>query len=222
MFALGAILCEILTGAPPYAGERAQILRDAAEGRLDEALRRLNGSKADPELVDLARRTLEPDPAKRPRHAGVVAREVAAHLASVRERAQAAEVAAAEARATAAAERRSRRRTTLLAAALCAAIAAAGLIANRAARERGARAEQSIAEVAMMYRKAGWFLDESREIPVDQLPRWQEAIALVRRTAETIGAGAPDQQTRDGVAQLVDELKAEEASIAAALRDDSN
>ncbi len=213
VFALGAILCEILTGQPPYVGDRAQVLQNAADGRLDEAITRLSAASADPELIALARRSLAADRSARPRHAGVVAREIAAHLASARERAQAAEIAAAEARAAAAVERRTRRRTTLMAAALCLAVAAAGVLATHSQRQRRARAEQSIAEVAMMYRKGAWFREEASRVPVDQLPRWQEALALVRRTAEIIGAGATDQEMRDSIAQLVAELKAEDARI---------
>ena len=71
VFALGAILCEILTGQPPYIGSRPQILEDAAAGRLDDAFARLDSCGAEDELIRLARRCLDPSRAVRPRHAGV-------------------------------------------------------------------------------------------------------------------------------------------------------
>jgi serine/threonine-protein kinase len=213
VFALGAILCEVLTGQAPWIGSRPQILEDAAAGRLDDAFARLDSCGFEGDLIQLAKRCLDPSRAVRPRHAGVLAHEVRAFLASVGDRARAAEVVAAEARATAAAERKARRRTTVLASALGVAIMVGVALAIRAERERRARAEQSVAMVAALYWKADWFRGQAGRIPPEQLGPWEGALGHVRRTAEIIGVGTISEAARMNILRLVDELKKEERSV---------
>jgi hypothetical protein len=188
------------------------MLEDAAAGCLDEAFARLNSCGAPDGIVALARHSLDPSRSVRPRHAGVLAREVTAFLASEGARARAAEIAAARAQATAVSERKARRITTVLAAALGALVLAGGSLAIVAERVQRARAEQSVAEVAALYRKADWFRNTSRRIPPDQLEPWLGALAQVRRTAEIVGAGTIDVGTRRNMVRLIDELRKEEQS----------
>ncbi|MFM1872977.1 MAG: Serine/threonine-protein kinase PknB, partial [Planctomycetota bacterium] len=90
VFALGAILCEILTKAPPYTGTPQEMLKAAAFGKVDKAHQRLRGCNAEPPLVELAIRCLQVDPADRPESAAVVADAIHTHLAETAARAQAA------------------------------------------------------------------------------------------------------------------------------------
>ncbi|MCZ6786556.1 MAG: serine/threonine-protein kinase [Planctomycetota bacterium] len=61
VFALGAILCEILTGKPPYiAIDNREVLIAAAEGKVHPAYERLDNCGADETLIKLAKRCLAP------------------------------------------------------------------------------------------------------------------------------------------------------------------
>jgi tetratricopeptide (TPR) repeat protein len=93
VFGLGAILCDILTGKPPYLGSDSESTRQlAARARLEDALIRLDACGADPEMVALCKRCLSPEQADRPADAGEVARAVADHRAAANERARRAEL----------------------------------------------------------------------------------------------------------------------------------
>src|SRR5207253_760158 len=117
VFSLGAILCEILTGQPPFLGENhEEVLDKACRGDLTEPLTRLNNCGADAELVRLAKACLAVCPDQRPRDAGVVAKELAAYLAGVQERLRLAELERAQAQIKAQEQRKRRRLTVALAA----------------------------------------------------------------------------------------------------------
>lgn len=140
VFGLGAILCEILTGRPPYEGQTSVEVRErAARGDIEAAVADIEACDADAEVCALAKRCLQVDPADRPRDAGEVARELERYLESLEDRARASELAAAEARGAAREERRARRLTTALAfVALVLVIGAAAFWVDRAHRRSGA------------------------------------------------------------------------------------
>src|SRR5262249_41827827 len=99
-FGLGAILCVILTGEPPYREQSAVRLREQAKSAdLADAFTRLNDCGTEAELVALAKHCLAKDQADRPCSAASLAEAVAAYQAGVQERLRRAEVerAAAEA-----------------------------------------------------------------------------------------------------------------------------
>jgi WD40 repeat protein len=92
VFALGGILCKILTGQPPFGGESArEVIRRAGAADLAEASARLDGCGADAEVVALCRRCLSPSPADRPADGQAVADGLTAYLNGVQERLQAAQ-----------------------------------------------------------------------------------------------------------------------------------
>jgi tetratricopeptide (TPR) repeat protein len=93
VFGLGAVLCEVLTGKPPYTGRDAdQIYRRAMAANQVAFHARLSACGAEPELVALCRRCLAPEPDDRPRDAGEVAEAVAALRAAAEDRARRAEL----------------------------------------------------------------------------------------------------------------------------------
>src|SRR4051812_19718279 len=74
VFALGSILCEVLTGRPAFTGQTSgEIQRKAARGDLSDALIRLGGCGADPELFALARGARAPGPGAGPAPPGAAA-----------------------------------------------------------------------------------------------------------------------------------------------------
>lgn len=82
VFTLGGMLCEILTGEPPFSGDTdKETLRLALSSNLDHALERLDRCDASPRLSDLARRCLHPQRDHRPPDA----RSVADNLGSILE-----------------------------------------------------------------------------------------------------------------------------------------
>lgn len=144
VFGFGAILCEILTGRPPYEGQTSVEVRErAARGDIDAAIADIDACDADAEVCALARRCLAVEPNDRPRDAGEVARELERYLESLEDRARVSELEAAEARGAARQERRARRLTTALAlVALLLVIGTAAFWVDRAQR-------RSVAETAV-------------------------------------------------------------------------
>lgn len=113
VFGLGAILCEILTEAPPYVGDTGkEVFRLASRGRIASCLERLDAADADPALISIAKSCLNLEPKDRPKDAGVLTEHVSGYLLSVDQRLRQIQMekAAEGARAE---EERKRRKMTL-------------------------------------------------------------------------------------------------------------
>jgi tetratricopeptide (TPR) repeat protein/tRNA A-37 threonylcarbamoyl transferase component Bud32 len=224
VFALGAILCEILTGQPPYVGGTAEAnFRLAAAGDLESARERLNSCAADPALRDLTLRCLAPERQERPADAGVLARELSSFLAHMQERLRQAEVerAAAEARAAeAAAKTKAERRALRLALALTAAVMIGGgvavwqmVVANRARQQ---------AEVAEQHAKAAKLEAEVRERETKAVLDFvQKRILVSARPAGKSGGLGIDTTVRQALTAAlpyVDQSFADQPLIEARVR----
>lgn len=158
VFSLGAMLCEILTGEPPYRkAPKPALYAAVSSGELDDAYRRLEGSGADVELIDLAQRCLNKDAARRFPDASALAEAVSKYLESVQARLRRAEVERAEAETRTQEERKRRRVTAGLALALVVLFAAAAGFAvwwQSQRNDTARKVEEQLATVALFVRQA--------------------------------------------------------------------
>ena len=215
VFAVGSILCEMLTGHPPYLGsDGEEVFRRARRGDLAEALERLEHCGADAALTALCRACLSAQPESRPRDAGAVAKCVADYQADVQERLRQAELErvaaqtraqeeqararveqerAREALARVAAERRARQRLLALAGAVLLLLLVGVAGAWWMQKERvAAQARQDRAD-----REALTVLEQARERLDDgwrlhDLPRLKEGKAEAERAADIARGGASE------------------------------
>jgi eukaryotic-like serine/threonine-protein kinase len=182
VFGLGAILCEILTGLPPYSASSGdEIYRKAARADLPEALARLDGCGAELELIALAKSCLAAAPRDRPRDAGVVVVTLTAHLAGVQDRLKEAELARARAESRAAEERKRRLLVAGLAASLFALAVLGGGGGLWLTRQRAAREEAAGREVKTALHEAFLLLGRARAAPEGELTPWAETTQAAKR-----------------------------------------
>jgi tetratricopeptide (TPR) repeat protein len=193
VFGLGAVLCEILTGCPPYTGVPAWELHlKAAAGDLADAFARLDRCGADAELIALARDCLARQRECRPPDGAAVAARLTTYLADVQERLRRAEVEKAaaqarteEARATVRAERWARRLTVGLGGALLAMVTSLTVGALWLQRQQEEEARQAEA----LRRDVGALLAQA--IHFRQGAHFAEARKLLQQAKQRLGADGP-------------------------------
>jgi eukaryotic-like serine/threonine-protein kinase len=218
VFGLGAILCEILTGRPPYVGLTREEIRDkAARGDLADALDRLAVCRADAELVSLARACLAAEPQRRPRSAGEVSGRLTAYLAGVQDRLKAAELArveaqarAEEAQARARLERSRRRRTMALAASVLVTAGVLGGGWTYLARQHTARLVATTRVVTDALAEAERFHGEAQSAALGDLAKWSAALGAAQRARDLLAEGEADNALRERVTAVMVDLEREQ------------
>jgi tetratricopeptide (TPR) repeat protein len=217
VFALGGILCEILTGSPTYvATSRAEARELAAQAELGPAMQRLRSDTVDAGLAALALHCLDADPDARPRDAGVLALALEAWFAAVDARARAAELAAAEARThaehaalRAAAERRARRSTTAFAILAVTAVLGAAVIYAVVTSERRERATNAEAAIAAALQEVAALRVEALADPAEASELWVRAEAALARAVTAAEASGAVPARREQLLALQRELRSE-------------
>jgi serine/threonine-protein kinase len=218
VFGLGAILCEVLTGSPPFTGrDRAELLERVKACDHAESLARLDASGAGAELVRLAKRCLAAEPSERPRDAGVVAEGMTAHLAGVQQRLRGAEVRQAaalaraeEAQATAAAERRSRRWAMGLAAAVLLMALGGGVGLWWLQHQQQAANDAANGLLA----EAQLLLEQATQQPLVEAAKYDTALETARKASRLATDGGASASVRQRAADLVGRLEAETRAAA--------
>jgi tetratricopeptide (TPR) repeat protein len=190
VFGLGAVLCTILTGEPPYRDKTAEALRlRAVRGQVEDAYARLDGCGADPELIALCKRCLAPDPDARPRNAAEVAGAVSAHLAAVEDRLRRAERERAAAAVRAGEQRKRRRWQAAVAGAGVLVLTLLGVVKWWADRQAAERDKDRAVAAERDRQEAAAALGQAEDaLGAGDLPAAEGALALAERR---LGGGAP-------------------------------
>jgi tetratricopeptide (TPR) repeat protein len=200
VFGLGAILCVLLTGKPPFEGKDSEAVRlNAVRGQTAAAFARLDAGGADPDVVSLCKRCLAFEPVDRPATADEVAAAVAALRREADDRARQAErdKLAAEVQA---AEQAKRRRAVQWAAGGVAAVLLLGVAGTTIGLLR-ANASRRDAETARRAEAEQRRAAEAKEAEANAVVRFFEnkVFAAARPKGQYGGLGK-DVTLRDAIA----------------------
>jgi len=198
VFGLGAILCVLLTGSPPYEGRDAMSVRiNAVRGKTQAAHARLDACEADPDVVALCKRCLAFEPNDRPKTADEVAVAVAGLRRAADDRVRQAELTGARAIVEAVGQRK-RRKSLQWAAVVVIWVLVGGATAALWQAKRAMRAE---------------FEAVSKQFEAEQA---REAEAEQRKLAEAAGVTSASQRIKAESAALAEADQRKKADAAKA------
>jgi serine/threonine-protein kinase len=216
VFGLGAMLCEILTGQPPYLAADEDLVQQAARANLQGAYERLERCGADAVLIALCRQCLSPARQARPDSAKQVAEAVAQYLTSVEERARQSQIHAAESKVRA-------RSTLMLSAAAVVVLALGGGGYLYVQREAQTRHDQASQRVATALNDANARLGEARSKEPPDLALWARAADAATQAGQLAGEADVGAEERAHAGQMLTTVHDEQSkAIATATRLDQD
>ena len=203
VFALGAILCQILTGAPAFLDQDGDLMAQAAQGDMAATHRRLATCGGEPELVELATTCLRAEIEQRPATAGDLASKLEGYFEELEVRAERARVDAASARL--------RARATVGIAALTLLVLATATIGYQVWRtQANERAEQARGLASEALHEARAVVKRAEDHGSENLTLWAQAVdeanrAVLRAKAPEVSAG--DRRAADTLLSAVMKAK---------------
>ena len=205
VFALGAILTEILTGSAPYHEGSATVrLNQAATSDLKSSFERLENSSHDDALIELAKDCLSPVIANRPVDAGVVHQRFGDYLHLRDEKLNNRALANARHEAQLASERKRRKQVTTLTCLILAIFALSTVAGTMYIHERNTKQQQLAqrnlkrkSEIQNEIRSANLLYTKAFDFDHDEQTRtWNNALVQINR------AGVLLESTKDRELQV--------------------
>ena len=209
VFGLGAILCEILTGAPPYVSEdQSELFRQAARGKLDECHQRLDVCGADQRLIEISKACLEPEIEDRLRNARELSDQITEYLESVESRLREAEVERAAETARVVESRKRRKVVSALAASILLILTLAGSGAIWFQVQESERRQAATTQLAEFVNRAKLHqgLAESENLAT-RSNEISKALASIELALGLFENGELGEDQRDAVIKLERELQ---------------